>query len=366
MGQLEVVPAWGPGTPRTVEMQEGDTLAFSFETATAVAGTIALVAADGREQRLRFGPDATEVSYTAPQSGPVGFRLAAKGRRFATFVTTCGPTRGSGTTMPEDLSIDASLALLLGEMVWKDRLATSAASRGTSSLKWLGGEQSGKETPTGTYGVNLKLQPALMVGVQAQFDPVAHPLLGTPALSDRPWLAGPVTSMQLGGGLTLDARAAWGSADPLMGHAADRQTLDARLTSKQEAGSWRFSPSVGFAHLQEKLATAAEHAADVRDQQTVESGRVDIKPEIAYRMDMGQSMYIEPKIVIGTFWNLGDAATASTATGAQHEARYMAEGGITFGAVDGTKLQVGGGVEEGPTRAENVWSGKVQVNIPLK
>ena len=44
----------------------------------------------------------------------------------------------------------------------------------------------------------------------------------------------------------------------------------------------------------------------------------------------------------------------------------MAETGVTVGTADGTKLQVGGSVEEGETRADNVWSGKMQLNIPLK
>ena len=59
--------------------------------------------------------------------------------------------------------------------------------------------------------------------------------------------------------------------------------------------------------------------------------------------------------------NLGDAAT-----GTQHEPRNMAETGITFGAADGAQLQLGGGVQEGETRSDTVWTGKMQLNIPLK
>src|SRR5262249_30751144 len=169
-------------------------------------------------------------------------------------------------------------------------------------------------------------------------------------------VAGPVMSVLLGSGLSLDARAAWGLADPVTGRAANREAFDARLTSKQEAGPWRFSPSIGFAYAQEKLGIAG--ATVVPGLQPTDSGRVEVRPEMAYRIDMGQSLYIEPKIMLGTFWNLGDAMT--------REPRHMAETGITFGAVGGTQLQVGGGVEEGETRSETVWTGKVQLNIPLK
>jgi hypothetical protein len=205
-----------------------------------------------------------------------------------------------------------------------------------------------------------------MVGVLAQFDPAPNPLLGPTALSDQPWMAGPVTSLQLGDGLLLDAHAAWGSADPLLGHAADRQTLDAHLTSKQELGPWRFSPSIGFAHALEKGGTVDAQLATVSGQQPVVSDRVEVKPEVAYHIDMGQSGFMEPKIMVGTYWDLGDAGTTGAATGVQHEPRHMAETGITFGTGDGTKLQVGGGLEQGETPSENVWSGKVQLSIPLR
>jgi hypothetical protein len=165
-------------------------------------------------------------------------------------------------------------------------------------------------------------------------------------------------SMQLAGGWSLDARAAWGLADPAAGHAANRQTFDARLTGRPGAGPWRFSPSIGFAHVQAQAGTAGEHSADVQNQ-AAESGRVDVKPEMAYRIDMGPSIYIEPKVMVGTFWNLGDAAATGTTAGARH----MAETGITFGAADGTRLQLGGGVQEGETRPDVVWTGKMQLTF---
>ena len=39
-------------------------------------------------------------------------------------------------------------------------------------------------------------------------------------------------------------------------------------------------------------------------------------------------------------------------------------GGFTL--EDGTKVQVGGSIEEGAPSAANVWSGRLQVNVPLK
>jgi hypothetical protein len=364
MGRLDVALARGSSTLRTVEMNEGDTLAFTFRADTRATGTITLVAG-GREQRLLYGPDATQIAYTAERSGAVDFRFTTKGGKLATFVTTCTPAHGPGAMALDGLNVDMSVQSSFGATASKDSTATTVATPNTLTLEWLGGERPGKEAPAGAYGVKLNLQPALMIGVLAQFDQTSDPLLGPSALSDRLWQAGPVTSLQLGAGFSLNARAAWGPTDPVTGHPADRQTLDARLTSKQEAGPWHFSPSIGFAHVQERLGAAAEHSA-VPSQDTVGSGRVDVKPEMAYRMEMGHSMYIEPKVMVGTVWNLGDAAIAGTAPRTQYETRHMAETGITFGTADGTKLQVGGGVQEGEAQSDNVWSGKMQLKIPLK
>jgi hypothetical protein len=68
--------------------------------------------------------------------------------------------------------------------------------------------------------------------------------------------------------------------------------------------------------------------------------------------------------MVGTFWTLGDAA--GTGMAGSHDPRAMAETGITFGTADGTQLQLGGTVQEGETRADSVWTGKVQLSIPLK
>jgi hypothetical protein len=347
-------------TVRTVEMGQGDTLTFTFRADMRATGAITLVA-DGREQRLLYGPHATQVSYTATKAGAVRFRLATKGGKIASFITTCSPAHASEAMAPHGLKVDLSVPLTLGATASKDGPSTGVAAPSGSSLQWLSGAQPGKETTTGTYGLNLKLQPALTVGVRAQPDQAIDPLLGPPALSEQHWLAGPSMSLLLGAGLSLDAHAAWGAADPIAGQTVAQQRIDARLTGKQEAGPWRFSPSVSYAHAEARLGTVGE----VPGQQAVESGRIDVRPEMAYRIDLGGAVYIEPKLMVGTFWTLGDAAKTGTATGG-HDPRPMAETGVTLGTSDGTRLQVGGGVQEGETRSDTVWTGRMQLNIPLK
>ncbi|HEX6002080.1 MAG TPA: hypothetical protein VFZ16_22210 [Hyphomicrobiaceae bacterium] len=339
-------------------MTAGDTLAFSFAADQAVAGDVTLVGGDGREQRLPYGPHTTQLSYTAEQSGVVDIRLGATSGKAPIFIMTCSPARSWGAMALDGGAIVAAAPV-------EDGTAPAPAPADASPLQWLGGVQAGQPPAKGTYGINLKLQPDVKIGVLAQFDQTSDQMVAPSALSDQPWQVGPTTSLKLGGGLQLDARAAWGSSDPIVGNAPERQTLDARLSSSQGAGAWRFSPSIGFTHVHERHATTDQLSADVAGHQTIDSGRVDVKPEIAYRIDTGASTYIEPRLMVGTYWNLGEAATAEAA-GLEFAFRQVAETAITFGAADGTKLQVGGTIEEGDTHAENVWSGRLQLNIPLK
>ena len=60
------------------------------------------------------------------------------------------------------------------------------------------------------------------------------------------------------------------------------------------------------------------------------TSRVDVRPELAYRFDMGQSLFIEPKVAIGGVWELDNAALAGGAT--PHGAmRLKADTGVTIG-----------------------------------
>ncbi len=89
-------------------------------------------------------------------------------------------------------------------------------------------------------------------------------------------------------------------------------------------------------------------------------------PELAYRIEMPQAMFIEPKAAIGSFWDI-DALSRLAPRGPAHEdMRLKAEAGVTIGSTAGTKLEVGGGVEGGGPATPDVWTGRLQLNVPLK
>ena len=80
---------------------------------------------------------------------------------------------------------------------------------------------------------------------------------------------------------------------------------------------------------------------------------------MAYRINLGNAMYIEPKAVIGPYWGLGDPSNSQPGA-AHYDAGLKAESGLTIGTDQGTKVQIGGSVEEAGSNASHAWSGRLQ------
>ena len=83
------------------------------------------------------------------------------------------------------------------------------------------------------------------------------------------------------------------------------------------------------------------------------------------RLDLGDSTFIEPKAAISSFWDI-DSLSRLAPGSSEQDMRIKAEAGVTIGTVTGTKLQATGGVEEGGAGAEDIWSGRFQLSVPLK
>jgi hypothetical protein len=213
------------------------------------------------------------------------------------------------------------------------------------------------------YGVRLKLRPPITLGVLAQFDQASESYLGPSTLSERKPLTAAVASMQVLPGLSLDTRTAWGQSEPdagASGHAS-RRIVDVRLAQKESFGAWRFSPSVSLNYLEERRVAAA---TETEAAQVTGTGRVDVRPEVAYRFDLQNSMFIEPKAMLGGFWGIGEPPV--TGSVAHSQLRLRGEASVTIGSTQGAKVEVGGAVEEGTQQSPDVWSGRLQLSVPLK
>ena len=88
-------------------------------------------------------------------------------------------------------------------------------------------------------------------------------------------------------------------------------------------------------------------------------------PEISRRYQMNSDTFVEPRFAVGGFWALDDLAHTPSAHGAMTDVRLKAEAGVSLGVKEGASLSAVGGVEQGAEAAENVWSGQLQLKVPL-
>ena len=393
---------------RQVTLKAGETLSFAFQTAAGPFGSLTLFQGTGSPRLLLLGPTGTNVSFVAANRGSFGFQFAREGADPAAFTVVCVPARrarGAGAPTvssvprhgaklgtenwdyaeiseevdPTTITLDAGAAIPQQDsrvivsviapmqpgrfdMKLRDQRYTTTGVNGPEVDPFASGVD---------VGLNYKLLPQIMVGALAQFDQSGETRIGAPrTLSDQGWMAGPVTTVKLGPGLTLDAHAAWGFADSGADDFAarsvtmQRRTVSARLANTQSFGAWRFTPSVSVNHFQEALS-ASPHETVAPYQAAF--GRIDVGPEIAYRIDLDKSMFIEPRAVIGSFWGIDNLSRLTPRASTHTDMRLKAEAGVIIGATDGPKLEAAGGVEEGDvTGTPNVWSGRLQLSVPIK
>lgn len=415
VGVLNVEIAGTERKTRTITLKAGESLDFTFVSDAGPLGSLALVAGPGSPSRLLAGPPGTTATFVAPAPGIYRFELAAGGDTGATFTATCtssqmaqqSETTGAPSTTSNFLAEFPMLDMLpppedpayrIDPETWQFVQDEAKAEPGTPRAKldpaalaavrrngvnvWLGanGERISLTAPAKPSpkadanalsggGLNYEVLPQIMVGALVQLDPQgSHIDHGPPSLLDRGWMAGPMTSVRLAPGISLDARAAWGESQPAITHlsaggpGAERHQVNARLANTQAFGRWRFSSTMAVDYLEVRRHSAGPATDDTLAPRAVGSGHVNIRPELSYRLDVDGSTFIEPKAAISSLWDI-ESLSALAPT---DDLRLKAEAGITFGTSTGTTLQATGALQEGAGDATDVWSGRLQLKVPLK
>ncbi len=90
-------------------------------------------------------------------------------------------------------------------------------------------------------------------------------------------------------------------------------------------------------------------------------------PEVKRRFDLNSKTYVEPRVAAGGFLSFDDMSRLApgglaSSTGDLH---WKAEAGIAWGVKDSMNLEAVGGVETGGDSAQDNWSGKFKLNVPL-
>jgi hypothetical protein len=424
-GELDVELAPDVPVIKTLELQAGETVGIYNRGRVDLTLSIAGPAASASVRTVHVAAGAPVTSFAPVQSGMFTFRLTAdrgSGAAGATCVAALADTpaqaadatfltRRADRLMAEEpdrarllrrepglLTPDAKIpgVVKLDEMSNKARqLAFSvslaeiaAAANATKPVSsnildfWFEGRYGNFDAtmPDGIendsslgvvyFGSQFKLGPEVMLGTIAQLDRAdeTDPHAQFRAKGSG-WMVGPYASLQLSPGVFFDARAAWGLADNEVAAASgseafttERQLLRSRLTGTRELGAWRFAPSVGLSYLEEASRDAA--TADRR----VGQGRVEVLPQLSYRTHFDRDTFIEPRATVGVFWNFDalDKLAAPGADGGPDDTRLKAEAGVAIGTKHGTTINATGGMEEGDQGAPDVWSGRFQLNVPLK
>lgn len=408
-GHLNVELSGSAYTTRAVTLKTGETLDIMFDAGSNVLGSLNLVGGVGSPRHLLSGPAGSAVTFVAQVPDTFAFEFAAEGEAASSFVVTCTSAGDSQEANDQqraphgadevasdalDLWLPADPQALIMELKARDaaRGTTLSSSRtpkpvhGRTTIRtpdgldlWLGaqGQRYSLNAPTepppnadasalSEGGLKLELMPQIMVGALVQLDDQGdHTLYGPTSFNDRGWMAGPMTSLRLAPGISLDARAGWGESAPptpfsAASGGAEKRGVNARLVNTQAFGNWRLSSTMALDYLEQTRA-----ATDEPVPQTIGSGKVSIRPELSYRLNVDGSAFIEPKAAISSFWDIDSLTTLAPGSGAE-DVRLKAEAGVTFGMGTGTTLQATGAVQEGNSDGADVWSGRLQLKVPLK
>ncbi|HXF53716.1 MAG TPA: autotransporter domain-containing protein [Hyphomicrobiaceae bacterium] len=422
-GELDVEVALGSPLTRSFELRAGDTVGIYNRGRAEIALTITSRQAGAPLRTAHLAAGAAPHSFSAPESGTFTFRLSVEGSGGAAGAT-CVAALAADVDPAADASFLARRAdRLIAEepdrarlrrqepglltpdakipgVVKFDEEANKARQLAFSvSLAEIAAAHSAKPAPgildfwfEGRYGnfddampdgvesdaslgvvyfgSQLRLRPEIMVGTIAQLDrtsesdPHAHY-----SAEGSGWMVGPYASLQLSPGVFLDARAAWGLADNEVAaadgshvFATERQLLRSRLTGTRELGAWRVAPSLSLTYFEE---TPRQAGLDHR--MGMGHGRVEVLPRVSYRTHLDGDTFIEPRATVGVFWNfdaLGELADPSLGGGA--DARLKAEAGLAIGTKSGTTINATAGVEDAGPGTPDAWSGRFQLNMPLK
>lgn len=409
-GGLNASVAAGSGAAREAQLVQGETVTLSVVTKGKSALTVSS-AGDGT-RTLHAGRSASVV-FVAPRAASYGFYVDAPEDASVTLSARC--TSAAGATNERAL-LERRKAFLSARD--PDRIRIDRPSGGTPALEnlqsangeipkevtasvsmsellaamnpgakkdpgildfWFEGRYLNYDTGNMNlresdgnfsvmyFGSQYMFGPDIMIGALAQFDQTGEALGSENKASASGWMMGPYMSVRLGAGILFDGRAAWGSAPQGVSVetvAAERTVLKGSLRGTRQYGGWDVTPTIGLSYVEDKAAYETGGSAGVAPNVSG-TGRLDILPEMKRRFNVDGETYIEPRVAAGGFLSFDDMAALNPATSVMPDVQWKAEAGVAVGKKDGVNLQATGGVETGAASAQDNWSGRFQLNMPL-
>lgn len=397
-------------------LSAGETVTFQVAGSALGSASIDLTSGQGAPRSLLAGTNAGSTTFVVPADGAYGLKIAASGAAVASVRATCitgGTTQSAfsgwrdqmlrsvepdrarmnpsepglltqkdGTKMPAVLDVDengqprnASFSVSLSEITKTVDKSKANDKPGILDF-WVEGRYASahieplasapnEEATFGAlyFGSTVKLTPDIMIGALTQFDKAE--VRGDPseAFSSHGWMAGPFFGVRFKNGIVWEGRTAWGESTLPSGEGtgAVRGLVSTRVSGERMLGDWKFTPSVGVKIFDE----IADHAP-AEGTPATGTGVIDVVPVVSRRIALNRDTTIEPSFSAGTtlsFDGLHGAELNGTAL--ESELRLKAGAGVALNVKDGATLKATGGVESPVDSAPDVWSGQLQLNVPL-
>jgi hypothetical protein len=414
-GGLNASVTPGGGTVREVRLDQGETLTLTVTTKGKAALT---VHSEGDAERVLHSGKSTAVVFVAPRTASYGFHIDADDSEGASLGARCTSITGAANERavqdrrkaflsqsdPDRIRIDrpagtskpleAPGATTANGEIPKEVTASVSVSELLSAMNpgakkdpgildfWFEGKYMNYDTGSFQaresdgnfsvmyFGSKYMVGPDIMIGALAQFDQTGEALGTGNKASASGWMAGPYVSVRFGPGIMFDGRAAWGTTQNLpLGIAVDstsaeRSLLRGTVRGTRQYGGWDVTPKVGLSYV-EDTPSGSPVSSSEGSQKAAGTGRLDIVPEVKRRFDINSETYIEPRVAAGGFLSFDEMSALNPGTSVVPEVQWKAEAGVALGKKDGVNWQASGGVETGAAAAQDTWSGRLQLNMPL-
>jgi len=227
-------------------------------------------------------------------------------------------------------------------------------------------------------GADYVLNPALLVGVLAQFDSMElRSSASAYAIKGEGWMAGPYATARLTSNVFLQARAAAGgssnSVQPFLTYSDNFKTsrwlASATLVGRWTFGDWQFRPSASLAYIEDNSQAYVDSLGVNIPGIRVSLGQAKVGPELSYTVMLADGTLLTPHFSAEAIWNFGGGGDASvdfggTLTGPQ-EWRGRVEAGVRARLPGGIGLDLSGSYDGIGAKSYEALGGRATVRVPL-
>ena len=225
-------------------------------------------------------------------------------------------------------------------------------------------------------GIDLRLNPGLVVGAFAQFDNTDEDD-GTSnvVLDGNGWMLGPYLVARIHENFVFDGMLAIGRSENDLTAGAVTGSFDAgrlyakgQLTGDFRHGDWHFTPHVAVHYFEEDHEGFADSGGNAYAGETVSLGRLAFGPEMSRQILLDGGLVVTPRIALTGLWDFDRTDSVNVASGlaiGTDDFRARIESDLSIEMVNGSRLSGGVYFDGIGANAFSAYGGKASLRIPL-